>query len=380
MFVDAYFQVATHLFEHYELQSPLHLFLKEYFKNNKKYGSRDRKFIAELLYGIYRLGKQNEHIPVKDRMIYGAFLSNKLPLIFFDKTNVSLAKIYQDNFNSKVNFLKENFQIDFSIPFTLSEQITEEEYLSYLFQPSKVFIRVRKNHQEVKDELKKTTTPFTEINENCWSFEANIKLDEIIEDKSQYVIQDYASQQTGEFFKPQKNEAWWDCCAASGGKSILLLDKCKNIDLTVSDIRDSIIKNLHQRFALYGYASKYVSYTADASDEELKMNKKFDGIICDAPCSGSGTWNSSPEQFYFFTEQKLQTFHKKQTAILKNVLRFAKQNAKIYFITCSVFNEENQAVLNEVLQQDSIQLLNQQLIKGGQVGADHLFIAELLKR
>jgi cell fate regulator YaaT (PSP1 superfamily) len=34
MFVDAYFQVATHLFEHYELQSPLHLFLKEYFKNN----------------------------------------------------------------------------------------------------------------------------------------------------------------------------------------------------------------------------------------------------------------------------------------------------------------------------------------------------------
>ena len=155
MFVDAYFQVATHLFEHYELQSPLHLFLKEYFKNNKKYGSRDRKFIAELLYGIYRLGKQNEHIPVKDRMIYGAFLSNKLPLIFFEKTNASLAKIYQDNFNSKVNFLKENFQIDFSIPFTLSEQITEEEYLSYLFQPSKVFIRVRKNHQELKDELKK---------------------------------------------------------------------------------------------------------------------------------------------------------------------------------------------------------------------------------
>jgi len=83
MFVDAYFQVATHLFEHYELQLPLHLFLKEYFKNNKKYGSRDRKFIAELLYGIYRLGKQNDHLSVKDRMLCGAFLSNKLPLIFF---------------------------------------------------------------------------------------------------------------------------------------------------------------------------------------------------------------------------------------------------------------------------------------------------------
>jgi 16S rRNA (cytosine967-C5)-methyltransferase len=380
MFVDAYFQVATHLFEHYELQLPLHLFLKEYFKNNKKYGSRDRKFIAELLYGIYRLGKQNDHLSVKDRMLCGAFLSNKLPLIFFEKTNSFLAKNYTGNFSSKVDFLKETFQIDFSIPFTLSKQITAEDYLIYLFQPSKVFIRVRKNHHTVREQLKQSAISFTEINEHCWSFESNVKLDEIILDKSDYVIQDYASQQTGEFFKPQKNEFWWDCCAASGGKSILLLDKCKNIDLTVSDIRESIIKNLHQRFALYGYASKYVSLVADDSKEDLKMNKKFDGIICDAPCSGAGTWNSSPEQFYFFTEQKLQAFHNKQTAILKNAVRYAKQNAKVYFITCSVFNDENQAVLNEVLQDESIQLLNQQLIKGGHVGGDYLFVAELLKQ
>ena len=380
MFVDAYFQVATHLFEHYELQLPLHLFLKEYFKNNKKYGSRDRKYIAELLYGIYRLGKQNEHIAVKDRMVYGAFLSGKLPIIFFEKTNLALAKNYNGNFKSKVDFLKETFEIDFSIPFTLSEQITAEEYLTYLFQPSTVFIRVRKNHDEVREQLKQSEISFTEINENCWSFEANVKLDELIADKSDYVIQDYASQQTGEFFKPQKNEKWWDCCAASGGKSILLLDACRNIDLTVSDIRESIIKNLHQRFTLYGYASKYVSLVADASNEGLKMNKAFDGIICDAPCSGAGTWNSSPEQYYFFTEEKLQAFHKKQTAILKNVLRFAKQNGKIYFITCSVFNYENQAVLNEVLLDDSIQLIDQQLIKGGHCGGDHLFIAELLKK
>jgi 16S rRNA (cytosine967-C5)-methyltransferase len=380
MFVDAYFQVATQLFEHYELQLPLHLFLKEYFKNNKKYGSRDRKYIAELLYGIYRLGKNNEHIAAKDRMLFGAFLSNKLPLIFFEKTNLALAKNYTCSFKSKIDFLKETFHIDFTIPFTLSEQITAEEYLTYLFQPSTVFIRVRKNHEEVRAQLKQSEISFTEINENCWSFEANIKLDEIIVDKSDYVIQDYASQQTGEFFKPQKNEIWWDCCAASGGKSILLLDKCRNIDLTVSDIRESIIKNLHQRFTLYGYASKYVSLVADASNEGLKMSRTFDGIICDAPCSGAGTWNSSPEQYYFFNEQKLQDFHNKQTAILKNVIRFAKQNGKIYFITCSVFNYENQAVLNEILQDDSIQLINQQLIKGGHFRGDHLFIAELLKK
>jgi 16S rRNA (cytosine967-C5)-methyltransferase len=46
--------------------------------------------------------------------------------------------------------------------------------------------------------------------------------------------------------------AVWDCCAASGGKSILVKDTLNSIQLTVSDIRQSILNNLQQRFAVAG--------------------------------------------------------------------------------------------------------------------------------
>lgn len=380
MFVDAYFQVATHLFEQYELQLPLHLFLKDYFRSNKKYGSRDRKFIAELLYGIYRLGKQNAHISLKDRMIYGAFLGNRLPIIFFEKTIPLLADLYNASFEHKLTFLKEKKEVDFSIPFELSSGFSEIEYVQYLFQPSKVFIRVRKNHDEIIKTLKAHKIEFEIINPNCFSFDANVKLNEIIIDHSDYVIQDYASQQTGEWFQPTKNQYWWDCCAASGGKSLLVLDKHKPIDLMVSDIRESIIKNLHQRFQQYGFASKYVSLVADISDQNLKINKKFDVIVCDAPCGGSGTWSRSPEQYYFFPKEKLYSFHEKQTAILSNIIRFLKPNGKIFYITCSVFKYENEEVIKDVLQTNELEIVQQKLIQGSGVGGDNLYIVELLNK
>ena len=62
--------------------------------------------------------------------------------------------------------------------------------------------------------------------------------------KGHFEIQDISSQQTGNFFKPQPNEHWYDCCAASGGKSLLLHSIEPSIHITVSDKRNSILENL----------------------------------------------------------------------------------------------------------------------------------------
>jgi 16S rRNA (cytosine967-C5)-methyltransferase len=61
-----------------------------------------------------------------------------------------------------------------------------------------------------------------------------------------------SSQQTGDFFKPQRWDSWWDACAASGGKSLLLHEDEPNIKLVVSDIRESVLANLDERFQLAG--------------------------------------------------------------------------------------------------------------------------------
>jgi len=377
MFIESYLQTATHLFEQYDLQMPLHLYTREYFRNNKKFGSRDRKYISELLYGIYRLGRSNEHIPVRDRLIIGSWLSGRLPVLFFSKINTTLSENAGLSFEEKIVYAKEHHDCNFQLPFSLTKGLKEEEFIKNLFSQPNVFIRIRQHKTEIEQALNKAEIKFRKISDTCFSFDANVKLNEILEPKD-YVIQDLSSQYTGNYFTPTSSQKWWDCCAASGGKSIMLLDKNSKVALTVSDIRESILKNLHERMQLYGFGNHYVSFMADvASDVSNVIKGTFDGIICDIPCTGSGTWARSPEQYYFFTEEKLQQFILLQQAILTNIIQYLKPGGSLFYITCSVIENENEMLLSNILKVREIQILRSEMINKTKEGGDCMYIAEI---
>jgi 16S rRNA (cytosine967-C5)-methyltransferase len=380
MFIESYFQTAAHLFEQYEVQMPLHLFLKEYFRNNKKFGSRDRKYISELLYGIYRLGKANEHLRVRDRLLIGSFLSGRLPILFFEKVNKELAIRYEANFQEKMAYVIEAYQCDFSVPFALTTGISEEQFIQNLYAHPRVFIRIRKNHTTIEEKLIQQAIAFQRVSANCLSFDASVKLNELL-DPSDYVIQDYASQLTGDHFKPASNESWWDCCTASGGKSIMLLDKNSSIKLTATDIRETILKNLHERMRVYGYESHYVSFNLDVTkDVSGQLKNKFDAIVCDAPCSGAGTWARSPEQYYFFTQEKLAHFATLQSDIMQHIIDQLKPDGKLYYITCSVLKHENEEIMDTFIQQNSDYSYIAECIDTTTLGGDMMYIAEVRKK
>jgi 16S rRNA (cytosine967-C5)-methyltransferase len=380
MFIESYFQTAAHLFEQYEVQMPLHLFLKEYFRNNKKFGSRDRKYISELLYGIYRLGKANEHLRVRDRLLIGSFLSGRLPILFFEKVNKELANRYEANIQEKMAYVIEAYQCDFSVPFALTTGISEEQFIQNLYAHPRVFIRIRKNHTTIEEKLIQQAIAFQRVSANCLSFDASVKLNELL-DPSDYVIQDYASQLTGDHFKPASNESWWDCCTASGGKSIMLLDKNSSIKLTATDIRETILKNLHERMRVYGYESHYVSFNLDVTkDVSGQLKNKFDAIVCDAPCSGAGTWARSPEQYYFFTQEKLAHFATLQSDIMQHIIDQLKPDGKLYYITCSVLKHENEEIMDTFIQQNSDYSYIAECIDTTTLGGDMMYIAEVRKK
>jgi 16S rRNA (cytosine967-C5)-methyltransferase len=380
MFIESYFQTAAHLFEQYEVQMPLHLFLKEYFRNNKKFGSRDRKYISELLYGIYRLGKANEHLRVRDRLLIGSFLSGRLPILFFEKVNKELAIRYEANIQEKMAYVIEAYQCDFSVPFALTTGISEEQFIQNLYAHPRVFIRIRKNHTTIEEKLIQQAIAFQRVSANCLSFDASVKLNELL-DPSDYVIQDYASQLTGDHFKPASNESWWDCCTASGGKSIMLLDKNSSIKLTATDIRETILKNLHERMRVYGYESHYVSFNLDVTkDVSGQLKNKFDAIVCDAPCSGAGTWGRSPEQYYFFTQEKLAQFATLQSDIMQHIIDQLKPDGKLYYITCSVLKHENEEIMDTFIQQNSDYSYIAECIDTTTLGGDMMYIAEVRKK
>ena len=115
-----------------------------------------------------------------------------------------------------------------------------------------------------------------EITSTCLSLPNASRIENIIDLDKEAVVQDLNSQQTGKLLINFKSEISnqepkvWDCCAASGGKSLLLYDINPNIELTVSDIRESILFNLKKRFAKAGLKN-YKSFVTDLTDSNLNL-------------------------------------------------------------------------------------------------------------
>jgi 16S rRNA (cytosine967-C5)-methyltransferase len=213
-------------------------------------------------------------------------------------------------------------------------------------------------------------------------------------------VQDYNSQRISEFLevaghslRKESNIAGtrssilkiYDCCAASGGKSILAYDYLRPIDLTVSDVRKSILVNLEKRFSVAGITN-YSAFVKDLTvinpkpETQNPKPKTFDLVICDAPCTGSGTWSRTPEQLYYFRKQRIGHYRDLQLSILSNVVNLLNQNGFLLYITCSVFREENENVIEYINQQEDVELVKMELLRGYDKRADTLFAALLQKK
>lgn len=271
-------------------------------------------------------------------------------------------------------------------PFTalLSQKINKKDLaLSYLQQPL-VFIRVRPGHIDaVKKRLDDNNILFNEPELNCLSVATGAKISELPGLNEKFIIQDISSQQVLNYLKEihlSPGITAWDCCAASGGKSILLNDVLGFAPkLTVTDIRENILKNCKQRL-LEAKVPVHNSYETDLIKEPVKAGKEdFDIIICDAPCTGSGTWARTPEQLFFFEEQMVEAYTEKQKKIAVNSFSRLKKAGIFFYITCSVFTQENEAVVQNIVSTTGARILSQKYYEGTTKKADSLFVAVLTK-
>lgn len=357
------------IIETYNGSLPLAHFLKNYYKQHPILGSRDRKILSAMAYSYYRAAKgfTTENIEEKilacmqvcgsENLLPPTLLAAGLPQLEFAPDNL--------------------FPNDAAI----SGGITQAEWLQSMCSQPNLFIRIRKDKKTILEILDKHNISYTFVRENCLSLPNGAKIDALLEPDT-YVVQDASSQQTGEYFQPKKNELWYDCCSGAGGKSLLLKDMESGVRLTVTDRRETIIYNLHQRFRLYHHHLP-VAHVTDVTNKVLLEKalgaKKFDNIICDAPCSGSGTWARTPEQLYFFDPKTLSDFSSLQKTIASNVSHYLKPGGRLVYITCSIFKEENENVVDALTQQTGLHLNRSQIINGTSIHADSMFIAELQK-
>ena len=211
---------------------------------------------------------------------------------------------------------------------------------------------------------------------------AATSLENLLDLNLDYVVQDLSSQRVGEFIQPLLPvtiKSVWDCCAASGGKSLLLLDQYPKIELTVSDIRTSILQQLKVRFKQAGI-SNYQSLVLDLTQQDFPNTAtQFDLIIADVPCTGSGTWARTPEQITKQTEVLLIEYTSRQRSILSRLPASLKPGGYLLYCTCSVFASENEEQVNWLQQQYGFSLCKQTLLNGIAEHADTLFVALLQK-
>lgn len=375
----SHLNTAETILKQYKGAQPFVLFIKDFFKADKKYGSRDRRRITSLCYAYFRLGKINADASLKDRILLGLFLASTAP--------DDLLQAEKPGWNAAVELPQEEKLILAACAYTPRDHFPAVEQLendidirsftlSHFIQPD-LFLRIRPGQNEnVQHSLDQAGIPFKQITGTSLALPNASRLDEVIAINRAAVIQDDSSQRVLELLDDEKEfspKQVWDCCAASGGKSLLVYDRFPGIQLTVSDVRENILQNLSKRFREAGI-NRYKGFVADLS-KPVDPGQRFDLVIADVPCSGSGTWGRTPEQLVFFDERKIGEYASRQRQIVLNTWKQVKPGGYFLYITCSVYAEENEGAVAFILQNTTMQLISSRLFQGFERRADTLFAA-----
>lgn len=387
MRVEHQLRAFEQIFKSYDGALPLHRFLFTYFKRNKQMGSSDRRWASRYIYSFFRIGKAMETAAPTLRLAVADFLCNQSTSLVIESYLAGLKDQVELPLREKLSLIRQHypsFELTdvFSFHSKLSDGIDQQDFITSLFIQPDLFIRVDAGYLEkIVATLTQAEIAVEKISETTLALQNGTKLDTLLAAPRHYQVQDLSSQKTGSFFQPQPWDKWWDCCAASGGKSLLLYDLEPKIELLVSDVRENSLHNLDERFQEAGL-KKYQKKVLDLlqnNDQDLH-HYEFDGIILDAPCSGSGTWGRTPEMLYYFDAHKVSYFSRLQRTIAGNVVKYLKEGKPLIYITCSVFKEENEDVVAFLLENLPLKLEKMQVIEGYSAKADTMFVARLIKQ
>ncbi len=379
-----YVYAAMDVLRDYSVDLPLQHHLRHFFRVNGKYGSRDRKWIRELCYAYFRTGERFSGLSLQERIMFSFFLVHQVNERFANEI-VGPLSIGEPDFSQERSAKLKRLQAltpilltkdAFSFEGNYSASLNVEQWMQALNDQPEVWLRVNNGfYEKVFAALTDASIPFIRHPELplALSLPPGLAVDKTpVIGNGWAEVQDLSSQKTLQGLEFAPYSEWLDACAASGGKSLLLLAMQANVRLTVSDNRATMLENLQERFKRCG-VKKYTAIVHDwTQGNPFDTDKKFDGILADVPCTGSGTWARSPEQMAVFSMDKLNAMVQLQRNILQSLLPLLKPGGRLIYITCSVFAAENENQ-REWLQENGLQLLDEQLFQGSTENADTLY-------
>ncbi len=164
-------------------------------------------------------------------------------------------------------------------------------------------------------------------------------------------VQDEGSQLLAQIVGAKRGEMVADFCAGAGGKTLALGAAMRNTGrLYAFDVSEKRLARMKPRLARSGLSNVHPGVLAHENDVKIKrLAGKIDRVLVDAPCTGLGTLRRNPDLKWRQTPTSLEELNVRQAAILAGAARLVKPGGRLIYATCSILEEENEAIVQQFL-------------------------------
>ena len=340
-------------------------------KKDKRWGSADRKFVAETIYEIVRW-----------KRLYAEIAEVKEP---FDRDNLwrmfaawAVLRGYQipdwnqlqgtpeRKIKGRFDELSKNRAIKESIPDWMDElgvkELGEEIWKK----------EIKAQNEQAKVILRVNTLKITPEKLRSRLMDANIET-EFIKNQSQalvlkeranvfltqefkdglFEVQDASSQLVAPLLDVKPGMRVVDTCAGAGGKTLHLASIMENKgQLIALDLYESKLNQLKLRARRNG-VHNIETRVIESSKTIKKLYEKADRVLIDAPCSGLGVLKRNPDSKWKLQPEFIENIKKIQAEVLENYSKIVKPGGKLVYATCSILPSENQEQIQKFLATES---------------------------
>jgi len=374
--------------------------VEKVLKFDKRWGARDRGFIAETTYEMVRYKRLYETIadvkaPYSRENLYrmwavwAVLKGHQLP--DWKQLQGTPERKIKGRFDELSSIRKmaesiSDWMDDLGVK-ALGEAFWTKE-LHALNQEANVVLRAN-SLKCTKEQLHKALLKLDIVSEPIDNYpdalvlkrRANIFKTELFQN-GWFEVQDASSQLVAPFLEVAPGMRVIDACAGAGGKSLHLAAHMENKgQLIALDIYENKLKELKRRAKRNG-AHNIETRVIDSTKVIKKLKGQADRLLIDAPCTGLGVLRRNPDAKWKLDQAFLDRVTTTQAELLQSYSSMVKKEGKMVYATCSILPQENQLQVEAFLKSDvgqSFQLEKEQHVFASKSGFDGFYMA-LLKR
>lgn len=374
--------------------------VEQLLKRDKRWGARDRGFIAETTYDIVRWKRLYSKIaevkePYSREDLWRIFavwaVLKGIQLPDWKQLEATPSRRIKGRFDelNKIRKYRESvadWMDDLAVE-ELGEKVWDKE-IHALNQQADVIIRVNrlKTDKKTLQKLLREDNIDTDFIKNypdalILKQRSNIFKTEAFKN-GLFEVQDASSQLVAELLDVAPGMRVADCCAGAGGKSLHLAAKMDNKGQIIAlDIYGNKLNELRRRARRNGIHN-IETREIDSNKVIKKLHNTMDRVLIDAPCSGLGVLRRNPDAKWKLQPEFIDRIRQTQIEILNSYSRMLKPGGKMVYATCSILPSENQGQIKNFLASESgkgFKLIKDKKILSHESGFDGFYMA-LLER